>query len=214
MKFLSILVALAATSSFAYEPPYDQSNPTYQWVRYSLDVGGVFTIPTVWPSNGTDSKPGLGVRLVPAMEYSVSDRFAMRTFVGYEFTTWGYQFQDATGYREDVAVKSHFLTLGFAGLFRSNRRQGFFSLGLSGDIPLRSDLVDDVDYGDGTSDSYNGRFHGDQSALFLDLGFGHQITPGLAFVAGYRFPLVPYYDAVGLTLNLHQFDVGLRLGIL
>jgi hypothetical protein len=214
MKLSSILVALVATSSFAYDSQYAQPNAPYQWVRYSLDVGGVFTIPTVWPSNGTDSKLGLGVRLVPSVEYSVTERFAMQTFVGYEFTTWGYKFQDATGYKEDVDVKSHFLTIGFAGQFNSNRRQGFVSLGLSGDIPLRSDLVDAVDYGDGTSDSYNGRFHGDQSQLFLDLGFGHQISPALAFVAGYRFPLVPYYDADGLTLNLHQINLGLRFSML
>ncbi len=214
MNLIFTSIALAATAGFAYPPGSQDSYQQVYQTNFNLEIGGIFTIPRVWPSGGTDSKLGLGLRVLPAAEFPLTDHFLVRGIVGYEFTTWGYQFQDATGYAEDVSVQTHFLALGLAGQYHLIGRPTFVSVGFSADIPLRSDLVDEVNYGDGTLDSYEGRFHGDQTALMLDLGLGHQITPMIALVVGYRFPMTPYYDKDGLILGLHQFNLGLRLSLL
>jgi|GEM_PF-1699730 hypothetical protein len=209
MKRITFLFALLATSSFAYQTPYEQGLQGESPVRFGLDVGGVFTIPVVWPEYGTDTKLGLGLRIVPAIEYAVSDRFDLRAFAGYEFTTWGYRFVNSDGSTDDYSVNTQFLTLGMAGQFNFPRRGSFASLGFSTDIPLHSEATDDfVDAtGPGTS---SGRFTGDQPSVFLDFGFGHQISQSVALVIGYRLPLVPYYEADGFTIDLDQINVGLR----
>jgi len=204
------LVALVATTCFAYQTPYEQSLQAGSPVRFGLDVGGIFTVPSVWPSEGTDTKLGLGLRLAPAIEYSVGEHFDLRGFAGYEFTTWGYRQDNSDGSTDDFSVKSQFLTFGVAGKYDFVRRGSFASLGLSTDLPLTSDLVDQVDFGDGTGETLEGRYHGEQPGVFLDFGLGSQISPLVAILLGYRLPLVPSYDYAGTTVDLHQIDLTFR----
>jgi hypothetical protein len=213
MKRLSLLIALAATSSFAYQTEYEQRSQNYSPARFGLEVGGILTLPSIWPSDGTDTKAGLGLRIVPEVEYSIGDQFDLRAFAGYEFTTWGYRQSNTDGTTDDFSVKSNFLTMGLAGQYNFARRGSFASLGVSTDIPFRSDLTDDVNYGDGTGETLTGRFHDEQTSVFLDFGLGRQISPVVAIVVGYRLPLVPFYDvynAYPSTIDLHQINVNLR----
>jgi hypothetical protein len=170
-------------------------------------------MPVLSPSGGTDANTGLGVRIVPTVELPVDGRFSMRGFAGYEFATWGYGLDNADGSYDDISVRSQFLTFGLAGQFAFAPGGGFASLGVSADVPLLSEVDDNVDYGDGTGESFAGRFHGEQTAVFLDLGIGCQIAPSVGLVVGYRLPLVPYYDQGGFSIGLHQIDIGLRFAM-
>jgi hypothetical protein len=214
MKPLTLLLALLATSSFAYQTEYEQRSQDYSPVRFGLEVGGLFTIPVLWPTDGTDSKLGLGLRLVPEVQYSLGDHFYLNGFAGYEFTTWGYrQANPSDGSTDDFSVKSNFLTMGLAGQYNFARRGSFASMGVSTDIPFHSDLTDNVNYGDGTGETLTGRFHDEQTSVFLDFGLGRQISPMVGIVVGYRLPLVPIYDvynAYPSTIDLHQINVNLR----
>ncbi|HXP90498.1 MAG TPA: hypothetical protein VN931_06175 [Fibrobacteria bacterium] len=210
MKHMFFLVALVATSSFAYQTPYEQKlQEANSPVRFGLDVGGIFTVPSVWPSDGTDTKLGLGLRVVPAIEYSVGDHFDLRGFAGYEFTTWGYRFLNSDGSLDDYSVNTQFLTFGIAGQYNFTRRGSFASLGFSTDLPLRSEATDNYVDNNGPG-TISGPFHGDQSPVYLDFGLGRQLTESVGLVLGYRLPLVPYYDQGGFTIDLDQFNIGLR----
>jgi hypothetical protein len=214
MKRLPFLLALLATSSFAYQTSYEERTQGNAPVRFDFDVGGVLAIPSLWPTYGIDTKLGLGVRLVPAVQIALGDHFDLRGFAGYEFTTWGYRQANSDGSTDDFSVKSNFLTMGVAGQYDFARRGSFASLGLSTDIPIRSDLTDDIDYGDGTGETRTGRLHDEQTSLFLDFGLGRQISSSVAFFVGYRLPLVPLYDQAGSTIELHQINVNLRFSLL
>jgi len=216
MKRLYLLIALLATSSFAYQTEYEQRNQDNGQARFNLEVGGIFTIPVLWPTYGIDSKLGLGLRLVPEVQIPLGDKFDLLGFAGYEFTTWGYRQANADGSTDDFSVKSNFLTMGLAGQYNFARRGSFASMGVSTDIPFRSDLTDDVNYGNGTGETLTGRFSEEQTSVFLDFGLGRQISPMVGIVVGYRLPLVPFYDvydAYPSTFDLHQINVNLRFNL-
>jgi len=214
MKRISLLLALLATSSFAYQTEYEQRSQNSSPARFGLEVGGIFTIPVLWPNYGIDTKLGLGLRLVPEVQFSLGDHFDLLGFAGYEFTTWGYRQANSDGSTDDFSVKSNFLTMGLAGQYNFARRGSFASLGISADIPFRSDLTDDVNYGDGTGETLTGQFHDEQTSMFLDFGLGRQISPRVGIVVGYRLPLIPFYDLAGSTIDLHQINVNLRFSLL
>lgn len=214
MKRLSLLIALSAMSSFAYQTAYEERTQDNTPVRFGFDVGGLFTIPVMWPTYGVDTKLGLGLRIVPEFQFALGDHFDLNGFAGYEFTTWGYRQANSDGSTDDFSVKSNFLTLGIAGQYDFARRGSFASLGVSTDIPFRSDLTDDVNYGNGTGETLTGQFHDEQTSMFLDFGLGRQISPRVGIVVGYRLPLVPFYDLGGSTIDLHQINVNLRFSLL
>jgi len=215
MKPISLLVALLATSSFAYPAAYDERSQDYPPpVSFGLEVGGILTMPVLWPSYGVDTKLGLGLRLVPEVQFALGNHFELRGFAGYEFTTWGYRQANSDGTTDDFSVKSNFMTLGLAGQYDFARRGSFASIGISTDIPFRSVLTDDVNYGDGTGETLTGRFQGEQSSMFLDFGLGRQLSPMVGIAVGYRLPLVPFYDNAGSTVDLHQINVNLRFTLL
>lgn len=211
MKRLIAAMAFLATASFAYPPSmyYGERSQTTKW---GIDVGGLFVVPVVSPSGGTDANSSLGLRIAPTVEFPVDGPFSLRGFAGYEFATWGYGFGNSDGSYDDISVRTQFLTFGLAGQL-AFAPGGFASLGVSADVPILSEVDDEVDYGDGTGESFDGRFHGDQTAVFLDFGLGYRISPSVGLVVGYRLPLVPYYDQDGFSIGLHQINIGLRFAM-
>ena len=203
------VVAIVAMATFAAKGKSSARSSDDSPAMLTLDASGVFTIPSVWPSDGVDEKLGLGLRLVPAVEVPVGDRVGVRALFGYEFTTWGYKYPQGV-VDHDVSVRTQFLTLGFAGQYDLVPMSSWLSLGVSADFPLSSRLSDDIvrDNGDVATD--HGRLRGDQTSVFLDMGFGCKVARSVGLVVGYRLPLVPYYDKAETTIDLHQIDVGLR----
>jgi hypothetical protein len=207
-RILQVTLVLAM-ASFAAKGKVAAKSQDSHSAYPTLDVAGAITIPSVWPSDGVDEKIGMGLRVVPAVEMPLGDRFAARFLFGYEFATWGYKYPEGP-FDHDVSVRTQFLTLGFAGQYDLVPMSSWLSLGVSADFPLSSRFSDDIvrDNGDVATDY--GRFRGDQTSVFLDMGFGCKVARSVGLVVGYRLPLVPYYDKGETTIDLHQIDVGLR----
>jgi hypothetical protein len=136
--------------------------------------------------------------------------------MGYELTTWGTKSSGSllgVTYSSDSAILTQFLTFGIAGEVYVVPKVAFVSVGTSVDMPIQSSYT----YKHtllGASTTTDGDIHGDQNSVFLDLGVGVQVIPSLGVVAGYRLPMVPYYDKNNETNKLQQISLGIRLTLL
>ena len=203
MKPILPLLALLATSSFALD------------ANLGFDLSGILTMPSNSPS-GIEGKVGFGVRATPAIQLSLNDFLAVRGSMGYELTTWGTKTSGSTigvDYSSDSSIVTQFLTFGIAGELYVVPKVAFLSVGTSVDMPIKSSYTYKRTLA-GASVTTEGDITGDQNSVFLDLGAGVQLSPSLGVVAGYRLPLVPYYDRDNETNKLRQVSLGIRVTIL
>lgn len=203
MKLILPVLALLASSSFALE------------ANLGADLSGILTMPSNSPS-GIEGKVGYGFRAVPAIELSLGGILAVRGSMGYELTTWGTKSSGSVlgvGYSSDSSIVTQFITFGVAGEVYVVPRIAFVSLGTSVDMPIQSSYTYKRTLA-GASVTTNGDITGDQNSVFLDLGAGVQLLPSFGVVAGYRLPMVPYYDQNNETNRLRQVSLGIRLTIL
>ena len=199
---LPILALLAASSSFALD------------ANFGGDLSGIVTMPSNSP-DGLEGKVGYGFRATPAIELSLNNFLAVRGSMGYELTTWGTKSSGnflGVSWSNDSSIVTQFLTFGIAGEVYVVPKVAFVSVGTSVDMPIKSNYT--YKHVGGINTTTEGDIHGDQNSVFLDLGVGVQIIPSLGVVAGYRLPMVPYYDNNNETNKLQQISLGIRLTIL
>jgi len=203
MKHVLPILGLLAASSFALE------------ANLGADVSGILTMPSNSPS-GIEGKVGYGVRATPAIELALNGFLAVRGSMGYELTTWGTKSSGSVlgvGYSSDSSIVTQFLTFAVAGEVYVVPKVAFVSLGTSVDMPIKSSYTYKRTLGSSSSTT-EGEITGDQNSVFLDFGAGIQVLPSLGVVAGYRLPMVPYYDRNNETNKLRQVSLGLRFTIL
>jgi len=203
MKKILPVLALLVSSSFALE------------ANLGADLSGILTMPSNSPS-GIEGKVGYGFRATPAIELSLGGLLAVRGSMGYELTTWGTKSSGSVlgvGYSSDSSIVTQFITFGVAGEIYVVPKIAFVSLGTSVDMPIKSSYSYKRTLA-GASTTTKGEITGDQNSVFLDLGAGFQLLPTFGVVAGYRLPMVPYYDRNNETNKLRQVSLGIRLTIL
>ena len=203
MKHILPVLALLASSSFAFE------------ANLGADISGILTMPSNSPS-GIEGKVGYGLRATPAIKLALNDFFAVRGSMGYEVTTWGTKSSGSVlgvGYSSDSSIVTQFITFGVAGEVYVVPRVAFVAVGTSVDMPIKSSYTYKRTLA-GVSSTTDGDITGDQNSVFLDLGAGVQILPSFGVVAGYRLPMVPYYDRNNETNKLRQVSLGIRVAIL
>ena len=204
MKRILPILALLASSSFALE------------ANVGADLSGIVTMPSNSP-NGLEGKVGYGFRATPAIELALNNFLAVRGSMGYELTTWGTKSSGSVlgvSYSNDSAIVTQFLTFGIAGEVYVVPKVAFVSVGTSVDMPIMSSYTYKHNVAGISLPTTDGDIHGDQNSVFLDLGVGVQVIPSLGVVAGYRLPMVPYYDKNNETNKLQQISLGIRLTLL
>ena len=203
MKSILSLLGLLASSSFALD------------ASLGADISGILTMPSNSPS-GIEGKVGFGMRATPAIGLALNDYLAVRGSMGYELTTWGTKSSGSVlgvSYSSDSSIVTQFITFGIAGEVYLVPKVMFVSLGTSVDMPIKSSYTYKRTLA-GASVTTDGEITGDQNSVFLDLGAGVQLLPSLGVVAGYRLPVVPYYDRNDETNKLRQVSLGIRITIL
>lgn len=195
MKRILPILALAAVSSFA------------GGLKYGVDAAGLLTMPSYTGEGSMDTKLGFGGKIAGAVEYGVSEQFAVRGTAGYALTTWGLEAGSGAD-KTTLDCMSQFVTVGADAVYAVAPSVQLIG-GLGVDIPVAGTSDNETtytDFGGGTSTiKTSGDIEDTQASVFVEAGLGYAINPALSVNAKYKFALTEYVkDAV----KLNQVQVG------
>lgn len=190
MKRILPILALAAVSSFA------------GGLKYGVDAAGLLTMPSYTGEGSPDTKLGFGGKVAGAVEYGISEQFAVRGSAGYALTTWGLE-QSEEGGKLTMDCMSQFVTVGADAVYAVAPSVQLIA-GLGADIPVSGTYDMEMSAGD-MSIKESGDIEDTQTSMFVEGGLGYAINPALSVNAKYKFALTEYSKDV---VKLNQVQVG------